>query len=149
MLGIDSFVRICAGHIEKGEPFIAYHHPNGFGLLRTGIVQVEEWDVYIFDAADLDVYKHHAATAEERDNIMYRARRRGDRVDRIETVYKEKKVKKGTVSKARKIITQLRKDRRCWPLYVVEFDGAGLTTEGGPELDALQTIPIGGGAGNA
>ena len=39
----------------------------------------------------------------------------------------------------RKIITHLRKDpRACHSLYVVEYDGTNLSTEGGPELDALQ-----------
>lgn len=139
MLSLDRFIKLCAEHIEKGHPFIAYRHPNGFGLLRTGIVQVEEWDVYVGTPDDLD--KYHAATAEDLDRVMYNARQRGDRVDHIETVYKSKKIKKGTVTKARKVIAQMRKDKRCQPLHVVEFDGIGLTLEGG-ELDALLTVPI-------
>lgn len=146
MLSIEGFVRQCAGHVEKGEPFIAYWHEKGFGLLRTGTAQVEEWDVYVGPPDDLD--KYHAATLEECSNICTRAHRRGDRVDRIETVYRKHKVKKGTVSKFRKEIERMRKGRNAYTLRVVEFDGAGLTLEGG-DLDALLTVPVGGGAGNA
>lgn len=35
MMSIEAFVKLCAGHVEKGERFIAYHHPHGFMLLRT------------------------------------------------------------------------------------------------------------------
>ena len=35
MLSIEQFVKTCTEHIEKKEHFIAYRHPNGFGLLLT------------------------------------------------------------------------------------------------------------------
>ena len=143
MLSIEQFVKMCAEHIKRREYFIAYWHPHGFGLLRTGEVMIEEWDVYLGMPDDLD--KHHATTADGRDNIITQARRRGDRVDHIKTVYKPKKARKGTVSKMHRVIAQLRKDRRCQPLYVVEYDDIGLVTDGGEEVYALQSVLVSGG----
>ena len=144
MLSLDAFVRLCAGHIEKGEPFIAYRHPHGFGLLRTGAVKYEEWKVIIEERDHYGVYHarfYHAQTPELRDHYIREARKFSRPVLGVETVYKEKKVKKGTVTKAHKVIAQMRKDRRCYPLHVVEFDGIGLTLEGGG-LDELLTVPV-------
>lgn len=145
MLSIEQFVKTCAEHIKRREYFLAYWHPHGFGLLRTGEVMIEEWDVHVWDTADLELVTYHASTAYERDAIIANARRRGDRVDDIEIVYKPIRAKKGTVSKMHRVIAQLRKDRRCQPLYVVEYDDIGLVTDGGEEVYALQSVPVSGG----
>lgn len=147
MLSVEQFVKLCAGHVEKGEPFLAYRHPNGFGLLRTGEVKYETYRVVVEERdhyGDYHVRVYCAGTPEQRDAIIREARKFSRPVLKVGTEEKTVNAKKGTVSKMRKVIQQLRKDRRCQPLYVVEFDGAGLTTEGGPELDALQSIPVPG-----
>ena len=35
MMSSEAFVKLCASHIERGEPFIAYRHPHGFLTLLT------------------------------------------------------------------------------------------------------------------
>ena len=138
MLSLDGFIRQCRGHIDRGESFLAYWHAHGFALLRTDVVNSEEYDVYIENRDTLRVRKYHAKTQPAVDHLILTARRNGERVDHVATVQKPQKVKAGTIAKMRKTITQMRKDpRTVGTLHVVEFDGVGVSIDGGPELEAL------------
>lgn len=138
MLSLDGFIKQCREHIDKGELFLAYWHARGFALLRTGTVAVDEFDVYIEDSKTFKTRKLHAKTGSERDLFIGAARRKGERIDRVVTVPKPRKAKAGTISKMRKAIIQMQKDPRiAGTLHVVEYDGAGVSIDGGPELEAL------------
>lgn len=138
MLSLDGFIKQCREHIDKGEPFLAYWHARGFALLRTGVVILEEYDVYVDDRETHKMQKRHAKTGPERDHLILTARRNGERIDHIGIVPKPRKVKAGTISGMRKTIAKMRKDpRTAGTLHVVEYDGAGVSIDGGPELEAL------------
>lgn len=138
MLSLDGFIRQCREHIDKGEPFLAYWHAHGFALLRTGTVTVDEYDVYIENRDTLKVRKYHAKTQPAVDHLILTARRNGERVDHVATVQKPHKVKAGTIAQMRKVIAKMRKDpRTAGTPHVVEYDGVGVSIDGGPELEAL------------
>lgn len=138
MLSLDGFIKLCREHIDKSEPFLAYWHAHGFALLRTDVVNSEEYDVYIENRYTLRVRKYHAKTQPAVDHLILTARRDGERVDHVATVPKPQKVKAGTIAQMRKAIARMRKDpRTAGTLRVVEFDGVGVSIDGGPELEAL------------
>lgn len=132
----EQFLARCIVHIELGLPFIAYYHGRGMAFMRMGTVAHDEYLVTIGSK------EYIATTPEQRDAIIAEARRRGRPVGTIKTVTVQRRVLKKSINAFRKIIAQLQKDPKTWDLWVVEFDGLGVRTEGGDELHALQTIPI-------
>lgn len=139
MLSVTAFCEMCAQHIRRGEPFLAYHHRGGFGLLRTGPVEHVEYNIFTGDPGDLE--KEHVSNARERDRAILQARKNGERVDHIETVVKIRTVKKGTITGLLRQIQKMQRDPHVWDLRVVEFNGYHIRAEGGG-LDDLFTVPI-------
>ena len=138
MLSLDGFIKQCRGHIDKGEPFLAYWHAHGFALLRTDKIAWVQYQVKIGGHfRDPDTVRI-ADTPEQRDAIARAAERRGLRVLGVKTTKRSMKAKAGTITQMRKAIAQMRKDpRTAGTLHVVEFDGVGVSIDGGPELEAL------------
>lgn len=128
MLSVERFVKLLRPHIEARTPFIAYLHPKGVAVLKVGAYMNDEYDVTLGTGAH--TYKQHAKCDLERDRIIVDARRRGERIDSIRTVQKQRKTKVSTINGMRKAIAQMQKDPRCRPLYIVEFDGHSIASNG-------------------
>lgn len=137
---VEAFMKTLRPRLVARTPFLAYWHERGFMVLNTGVVEWEEYDVLIGDPQTVnDLEVHHAATAYQRDMIVQQARRNGQRIDKIKTRKRHRKVKASTVSKMRKTIDQLARDPRIRSLYTVEFDG-GVLIKSGPDPDVLTSL---------
>lgn len=128
MLSVEGFVKLLRPHAEAHTPFIAYWHPRGFAVLKTGEFEAEEYDVMLENRTG--AYKQHAKNDFERDQIIVNARRNGERIDSVRVVKKRHKVRASTVNGMRKAIAQMQKDPRCRPLYILEFDGRSVAGYG-------------------
>lgn len=144
MLSLEKFVARCAEHIEQREPFLAYWHEYGFGLLRTDKVEYQEYHVSIeypttslhpSDVFEVTKSKHRV------ENLRAQARYNGGKCT-VKACKKSKKAKVSVIKTMHKLICQMHNDTRIKGLHVVEYDGHGVVTEGGVALHALQAIQL-------
>lgn len=139
MMSLEEFEKMLQPRIDAGTPFLAYWHPAGMMVLNTDCTKIMEFDVFVRSFGKTE--KKHAKTALQRDSIILNARRSGKNIDRVQEVEKFVKTKASSVNKLRKILTQLQKDPRIGPVYVVEFNGVSLSMEG-DDLDALSALCV-------
>ena len=114
-------------YVERKEPFVAYLHAHGYGMLRTGTVLVDRPE-YILSLPDggTKVYRDYGAA-------LRRQKKDGGRI--AEGLRKGVKytVPGQKAARWKKELEALR--RRAYDLIVVEFDGEKIVNEeGGTEL---------------
>lgn len=141
MISLEAFVERCGKLVQKREPFIAYWHANGYGIMRTGEFEYTEYTIDFEEPGRFGVGMRRAETTDEerKDRLVKYCH---GRIVKQQT--KKKKAKAATVKAFQKEVTKMEKHwRTAGSLRSVEFGENGLVAKG-EGLDALYAISVSG-----
>lgn len=124
----DGFKALIRPLIEHKTAFIAYWHPRGWGLLKTGWQSTYRGEYIVHRPGKPDKrYRDYSKAHNREINFS------GAWIETVRVEGKPRKVSDTTVKRWRAGLDRLRRSG-FGTVYTVEFDGNHIMTEGGIEL---------------
>lgn len=134
MIDISQFAKRIKPMIDSKTPFMAYWHPRGCAVLRTGPVERTEPVYVLFARRIKTTWEYRNPQDADRDCIRF-----FNKYGRFPGTKKEVrqlkplKASKAGISEFRRIMRML--EQRNPHARTVEFDGVNLTVHGDTDLD--------------
>ena len=134
MIDISQFAGRIKSMIDSHTPFLAYWHPHGYTILRTGPVKRTEPVYVLFAPGIKTTWEYHSPQDADRACSWFFSKYgRFPGMKKEVRQLKPLKASKSGVSEFRRIMRKL--ERADLYARMVEFDGANLTVHGEIDLD--------------
>lgn len=131
MIDISQFARRAKFLIDSQTPFMAYWHPRGCAVLRTGPVERTE-AVYVLFAPGIKTTWEYRNPQDANRAYSYFFSKYGRFPDTRKEV-RQLKASKAGISEFRRVMRKLERQNPC--ARTVEFDGVSVVTHGEIDLD--------------
>lgn len=134
MIDISQFAKMIKPMINSKTPFLAYWHPRGYAILRTGPVERTEAVYVLFAPGIKTTWEYrNPQDADRACSRFFSKYGRFPGMKKEVRQLKPLKASKAGISEFRKIMRKL--ERQNPYAHTVEFDGVSVVTHGEIDLD--------------